>query len=382
MTTYKQYTHRLNLSPFVGYPLSLDINTPSHPKPLYWFSLDDEGYTQKSQFLQAPGFSLNILVPAAELARLAEPVAKLVFNLPEKQYQILQAMLISNEALELALSNPLLFILLVVKAEEQQLDENTFKNLVTLKRTHLLDYVGLPAKPTVARLLVKTSLNFTFLKDLETLPWVLNNPDNLHLMQHVKQPSMQHFLFIRRYRETLKTSLLNLITPETTSAEADHLLRITRDSFRMGMQPNQLASITSLAELEALHDRLIENYNATEETKLENRYLDLYGDYPSPPLPGNDFLQPLNSWFELIQEGNKMRHCVASYHYQVSKGTTFIYHANASKQLTLALVLKGERWVVDEVKGFANSLPTKEDLELIFQWHLEMTKANEDKKAG
>lgn len=61
-------SQRINLAAFVGYSLWLEVNTPNHPRPLFWRSLDEEGSAKKSVFLETPGFSLNVLVPEDELA--------------------------------------------------------------------------------------------------------------------------------------------------------------------------------------------------------------------------------------------------------------------------------------------------------------------------
>lgn len=310
---------------------------------------------------------------------MPDKVLAVALSIPNKQHQVLQAMLISTAAKELALSNPLLFILLILEAEKQNLSEQDFKGLVKEKRVEILKYLSLPVKPSVARLLVRTKIAFEHLKDLDALPVVLNDPKFLQLIQHVKQPCIQHFLFMTRYTATLTTNLLNLITSDTTSEEADHILRVTNDCWRMGMQLNQLNAVSCLAELDALHDRLVVRYNLVETDRLEIQYRNLYGAFPKPPLPGNKIIIPLTSWSELIQEGRKMKHCVSSYHYRINIGQVFIYQAHTNKRLTVALVARDNYWVLDEIRGTANTNPTEEDLEMIHKWYFEVT--NKDKKS-
>lgn len=375
-------TKRINLEKFVGYPLGLEINTPSHPRPLFWRSLDEGGLTTKSTFLEATGFSLDVIVSEKELARLPSKVLEIVNMLPSKSYQILQAILISSAAKELALSNPLLFILLIIEAQKQGLSEQAFKALVKEKRTKILSYLNLPARPSVVRILARTKFTFDFATDLDMLPQVLSNSNFLQVIQHVKQPSMQHFLFARRYARTLTTKLLNLITPDTTRQAVNHISVILNDCWRMEMQLNQLNSIASLAELDALHDRLVVRYNLAQTERQEKFQLDNHGDYPKPPLPGNKMIVPLTSWPELMMEGAQMKHCVASYHSLVANGEVFIYQVHASKRLTLAVNLRENKWVLGEIKGVANTNPIKEDLELIHEWYFEATNQEKNQKAG
>lgn len=370
---------RIDLEKFVGYPFWLEVNTLNHPRPLFWHSLDEEGLTTKSAFLEATGFSLDILVPEEELARLPSEIREITNLIPAKSCQILQAILISSASTELALSNPILFMLLVLSAEKNNLSEEGFKKLVIEKRTEILNYLGLPAKPSIVKILARTDLSFDYSTDLEVIHQVLSDPQFLSLIPHIKQPCIQHFHFIKRYRARLTTNLLNLITPDTSKKEANHLLVITHDCWRMGMQLNQLNAASSLAELDVLHDRLVTRYNLLNAEQQEVFYLRQYGAFPKPPLPGNEVICPLTCWADLILEGRKMKHCVSSYHHRISEGQIFIYQVHASVRLTLALNSRENGWVLGEIRGVANSNPRKEDLELIHEWYFDVTNQKKPK---
>lgn len=372
----QQIAYRINLVEHIGYPLWLEVNAPSHSRPLFWHSENEEGDTENSHFLQAPGLHLKNLISHEELAKLPEEAVSLAFYLPEKHYQLLQAMLVSIPAMELATSCPLLFVLLVLNAEKQKLDATHFKSLVAKKRIDILKHLNLPATPSLVKILSRTSINTFKLYDLQTLHQVLKKPEFMKPLQHIKQPCLQHFVFIRRQNTSLTTNILNLITPTTTADLASEISKIIRDCFRLGMQKNQLRSITSLDGLDALHDRLIHRYNYERGVQLEPTYQAKYGTFPPPPFPGNEVVTPLTSWQDLAFEGQKMKHCVGSYHGAISQGKVFIYRAKASKRLTLSLISRDEQWVIDEVRGVANSNPCKEDLELIHQWYITVTGNN------
>lgn len=362
-------SHRLNLYEYVGYPLWLEVNSPNHTRPLYWQSQVEEGQAEDSQFLQAPGLPLKILIPQKELASLPEEVVKLAFCLPEKHYQLMQAMLVSSAAMELALSSRLLFILLVLDAEKQNLDETSFKALVLKKRTQLLKHLKLPATASLVRLLARTNLSTTYLYDLEAVTSVLKRPHLLRLLQQIQQPCLQHFIFLRFQDTQLTSNLLNLITPATTPDEAENIARTVRDCFSLGAQKNQLASITSLSHLDALHDRLIHQYNRQHITDLAAKFEAEYGEYPPPPLPGNEIVFPITNWADLLLEGQDMKHCVGSYQDRISQGRVYIYQAQTNNRLTFSLVARGKQWVLDEIRGIANTHPSQEDLDLIHQWY-------------
>src|SRR5690554_7442455 len=100
-----------------------------------------------------------MLFTQEDFASILAQALMIADSVTSKKFQMLQAMLISPASMELALSNPLLFVLLVNKAEQEGTDKDVFTALVLEKRGKILDYLGLPASKSVLRDRKSTRLN-------------------------------------------------------------------------------------------------------------------------------------------------------------------------------------------------------------------------------
>lgn len=360
--------HCVDLSHDIGYPLSIYVNTLQHQQPLFWQSWSGDELLEHSTFLQASGLPICMLLPPEQFSSIPSRVLTIAMAVPLKQLQLLQGMLISSAAMELALSNPLLFILLVDHAERQNFDELQFKAFVLQKRTDILRYLQLPSSPSVVRLLARTELNLRYFKDLKTVSEVLRTPKLLNSLRHVQQPCINHFLFLRRYRGLFWQGLLEMINPHTSVADMGYIQRLAQDSCALGGTLASLRHTTTQLELHNLHNRLIDRHNRISIDKRSRQFQQLYGDFPTPPLFGNNTIVPLSSWYALVLEGLLMRHCVASYHPKIHAGEIFIYQVHTSQRMTLAIIPKGKNWVIDELRGHANAPASDEAILLVNQW--------------
>ena len=135
----------------------------------------------------------------------------------------------------LALSNPLLFVLLVNKAEQDGTDKDVFTALVLEKRDKILDYLGLPASKSVLRLLARTQYSNANSNDLDAVLEVLSRPIQLTRIRHVKQLSLNHILFLQQFQGMFWPGVLEIITPETNSAFAYYVCRMASDCCALGI---------------------------------------------------------------------------------------------------------------------------------------------------
>lgn len=358
----------LDLSDTMGYPISIHINDVQHQQPLFWQSWSGNHLLEHSAFLQAPGLPLSALLSPQQLRSIPAEVLAIAMAVPLKQFQLLQGMLTSSAATELALSNPLLFMLLIEQAQQQGCDERQFRALVLQKRTDILRYLQLPNSASVVRLLARTQLDLKYFADLNAVPEVLRNPEFLNSLRHVQQPCINHFLFLRRYRGLFWQGLLNMIDPQTSVAEMGDLQRLAQDSCALGGTLASLRSTTTQVELRNLHDKLVDRHNRTSIAQRSAQQQLLYGDFPAPPIPGNETIVPLSCWYDLALEGLLMRHCVASYHPRIHAGNIFIYQVHSKQRMTLAVARKGTHWALDELRGYANAPASEQAILLVNQW--------------
>lgn len=365
-----QYGNKeIDLSAELGYPLRVVVNGLQHPQPLFWQSWGENEMVGESYFLQSPGLALKMLFSNAELNQhipaQALAIADAATNI---KFQILQAMLISDASMELALSNPLLFALLVNQAHQQKLDRATFAALVLEKRSKILDYLELPQSKSVLRLLSRTHFNNANSTDFNSVLSVLNDQQLLAKLRHVKQLSLNHLLFVQQFRGLFWPGVLEIISPESSNAFAIYVGRMVVDCCALGANLDSLRTITTEAALNALHDRLIETRNQARNLLTEQQRLESYGEFPAPPLAGNEKVVPLSSWEELMHEGKEMRHCISAHGHRINAGDFFAYKVLTEQRLTLAIAKRGETWRIDEIRGYANALPNEDALLHIHVW--------------
>ena len=369
----------VDLSLEIGYPLSIYVNNPGHTQPLFWQSWSNNDLLEDSTFLQAPGLPIAMLLSNEQLNHIPKQALEMAMSVPGKQYQLLQGMLISSASMELALSNPLLFMLLVDHAQKHNLNEQTFRALVLEKRTEILRYLQLPHTASVVKMLARIDLKLVYFADLKSITEVLNETRFLDILRHAKQPCINHFLFLQRYRGLFWSGLLNMITPQASVADMGSIQRLAQDSCSLGANLNNLRFVLTVAELKNLHDRLIIKHNRMSIELRARQHQQRYGDFPKPPLPGSDIIIPISSWYELAREGLHMSHCVGSYHQQVYQGSVFIYQVLTEQRITLSLTPQGTDWIISEARCYANAPPPEAAMVLIHNWLSAANKKNQHK---
>lgn len=348
--------------------LKIHIQSPEHEYPLRWKSWDHGQLVAESAFLEEPGIMLDELLTCFCSSRVSPAMKAVAAAFPRKQYQLMQAMLSSEAAFELAQSNWLLFVLLVVYAENHRIDHPTFQRMLKRRRVAILREMGLVDSAAAVRLLARTELGLITNSQLQSVFQVLEDQSLVSMLHHFAKPTPMLYPLLLKCRRWVWPQFLLMVDSCITQAESDALLSMVQDSLRMGASLPQLHSTSNKAQLTRLHDRLVERYNgrtfAAEIAKLNRDY----GAYPTPPIAGNEMIQPLRSWEDLVNEGREMRHCVASLHYSVMQRSTFIYRVYGTDRLTLAIARQGDDWRISEVKSYCNRPAQICDMEKIQRW--------------
>lgn len=369
----QSHTKELDLSNELGYSLKVVVNGLQHELPLFWQSWSAGELVGESSFLQPIGLALKMLFSQEDFASIPAQALAIADSVTSKKFQILQAMLISSASMELALSNPLLFVLLVNKAEQKGLNSHSFTALVLEKRSKILEFLGLPPSKSILRLLARTQYNNANSNDLDAVLEVLNRPVQVSRLRHLKQPSLNHILFLQEFQGLFWPGVLEIITAETNSAFAAYVCRMASDCCALGANLDHLRVVTTREELCALHDRLIDIRNQARNLDLIQENLEIYGEFPPPPLAGNNIIVPLNSWEELIAEGQEMHHCISVHGHKIAIGNYFVYKVLTQQRLTLAITPHGKGWRIDEIRGHSNAMPKEESLQPIHEWFKAVT---------
>lgn len=366
----------VDLSPIVGYPMGIAINSLVSEQPLYWQSLSDEEVIEQGGFLQSPGMPLGVFFDSSEQSIVPKSILALCDALPFLHFEIIQASLVSKEARELAESAPILFVLLVNFCRKNAINKPEFQTLVTQKRREVLKYCGLPSSGTFLKLL--TQMHFRAIDRISFTQVIdsLSEQSVQESLRHVKQPCFNHLYFLAKYQGTFWPNLLAIIHDEMSYRELQHLVQLAQDTSQM-TNIQVLQPIKTRVELQRLHDELVRQINEINNSlqgrvELAQSHQERYGSYPTPPIPGNEHIEPLTSWLELIEEGKIMRHCVASYHSHVASGRSFIYRTNDKQRLTISIAQRvNGTWALEQIYGFSNSKPIPKALEQVQQWFLQ-----------
>lgn len=368
-----------DLSSILHYPIKLAVEGWRSARPLHWFSFSDEGILAEGRFLVAPGLPLFTLEDDQGQRisdHMPENIASLAGQMPALSFELAQACAVSQAARELAVDAPLLFILLVNHARKEPVSVEAFEQLLSQKRHALLELIGLAANKSLVRLLKRIELSPMLPWELEDIVTALLKPEFQILLRHHANVHLNHLRFLLRHRDPLWPGMLHMITATSTALDIAWLCRMIRDVRNLANGDNRpLQAVDSHRVLQQVHDRLVERFNQADAPNAARRreadavVLEMeHGDYPTPPLPAADAIEPLTTWLELLEEGATMHHCVGSYDVHVACGDVFIYRLKDPQRLTIALERKNRQWVLGEVRGYCNSNPSVHALEIIQRW--------------
>jgi len=370
-----------NFSDSLGYPLWLRVNHWQHEMPLQWCTFNEDEIIEQGDFLYSPGIPLHLILTDPVRESIPPAMLKLSEFLPALQYQLLQAIQVSQEARELALSAPLLFLLVVYQADRLAISADEFARLVVQKRTELLRFCGLPATASLRRLVGRIAVRPMLLDDFLYIIHSLHDDAFIVTLRHISPLNTQQLVTLRYYTGPIWPGFISMLEPEMEVWQQRQVRRMAEDVGRMGATPAHLQGIKTYQDLQVLHDRLVERRNRLLRARggerrrlLVEQYQEEFGDFPPPPFPGNDVVVPLDSWEALVDEGEVMRHCVSGYGNVVGQRAVFIYQVLKPQRLTMALMKTGDRWLVSEVRGVCNSAASEEAMGVIKDWFIAVNK--------
>lgn len=360
--------YTLELSPTVGYPLELRVHGLQSSTPLYWESWSAGECVAQGGFLKSPRLPVRSLLTEADWLQLDTQIKAIIYIAPWLQCQLLQVILLSNMTRELALSSPLLFLLLVDYACKEKLTPADVIRLAQLKRSVLLQHIMGDGHAGVLNVLARTQVKRVLRSELDRMVAILKDEARLRLLRHVPQPCLATYVLLEQPLPVMWVGLLTMLPPHSGAAQAMDLVRLLVDTHRLGASPQRLRALTQYQQLEELHNELIIRFHQENSHQRANRYQAQYGDYPKAPIEGNSIIVPIQSWYDLLEEGRQMRHCVGSYHQSVSEGQVFIYQVHVNPRLTLAIKRTDRGWALQEIRAYANQRADDQAVLYVHQW--------------
>lgn len=368
----------------VGYPLTLHLSPWQSPTPFAWESYSEGKRIARGEFLAPAGIRWDMLVASQEtslMAGMPDRVQHVIHTAPLLGLELAQVCGQSSSAYELADASPLLLILLVDTGVQQGWSADHFNDLLAQKQTVQCAAAGLPKSSAVARLLRRCHLAPLGRRELLEIQRTLHQMEDIRLLSHHPTPRVVHLSFLARYERDRWPGLPKLVEEALLDPDSrlipgrsTWLHRMLTDTLQMlpGENPRAMRAITTSDQLQALHDRLVERFNARLRDDKGYRRADQlqrrHGDYPAPPLAGNESIVAITSWQGLLDEGKQMSHCVGAYDHLVALGQVAIYHMGSPHHVTVAITRQGHRWAVSQARGPHNAMPSTQAQALILAW--------------
>ncbi|CAM9289259.1 unnamed protein product [Ectocarpus sp. 12 AP-2014] len=362
----------------VGYPLTLHLSPWQSEIPFSWVSLVNGERVASGEFLAPLGIGWELLSTDAEtlMSGMPEAVRSVIQAAPFLGVELAQVCGQVKAAQDLASSSPLILILLVERGVHESWSREAFVRLLAKRQAIQCSAIGLTKTKACAKLLRRCELSPMIRRDLSSVIRTLQRSEDMALLRHHSSVSIVHLLFLARYDGIRWPGLLELINDCLASQPPCHgaitwLQHMLTDTSRMlTTTSSALDRVRSTADLQSLHDRLVQRFNA--DLKNDNRHsIELerrHGDYPSPPLLGTETITPITSWQALLIEGQCMMHCVGSYDRAVALRHLAIYHMHYPQSVTIAIAPQGKRWSLSQARGVRNTMISAESQEAIQKW--------------
>jgi hypothetical protein len=250
--------------------------------------------------------------------------------------------------------------------------QKPFRSLRTLTRQprrHLLAWLDLPQSDGVIKLLRQvdpSDLNpmqaeaiCRVLRDEQRRKWWQNLP-------HASDPRAVHWM---AYGMPLSFRLIRSINEQGTVGGPEHGMpvdRVLQDTRRLirtlGMDAgrDELARIESPERLLEAHDRLVRDLTRRQAGQQDGTGFQASA-WPKPlppPVPPAEWLHPISTYPDLLQEGTDMNHCIASYAEEIVARRFYVYavhHPLGRATLGLQRVAP-QTWVLDDLRGQHNAV--------------------------
>lgn len=116
--------------------------------------------------------------------------------------------------------------------------------------------------------------------------------------------------------------------------------------------------------LKEIHDEVTEEYNKVVALIEAERLEKPFPEWKKTPIP--EHIVQLKNGKELLEEGQKMHHCVASYVETCLNGNSYIFHIKLGKdEATLELTKEGR---INQFKSFSNNNPSSQLRDYVDTW--------------
>lgn len=272
---------------------------------------------------------------------MPRPVAAVLEPVRYQQWLLLRLLTTGSEALELAQSNSALAFCVAARCRGREIDTpsavEALRKIAGRKRRDLAGWLGFPATAGVARTLARVEPASLSIAAMVALRNSLAQPEVAKQLGHVPRLNAGVLTIADDPRLLAAATPSLLVEVSEVRRERYHsftadLLGDTLDMIDIIRPRRAPRRFDSLSRLREQHDRLAVEWCRQQRGNIEACR------FPRPPVPGTASIVPIRTPSELIEEGEKQHHCVATYAARVQARSTYIYRVMRPQRATLSIV--------------------------------------------
>jgi hypothetical protein len=337
-----------------------------------------------------------LLISDAHERRPELPVQRYLISLTSEEFatlnriRYLQATVLQlvarwSEARDLLRANPVLLWLVAERYAAEPVVRHRVPEMLLKPQKELLEWVlGQPVKPPQVRWLAKLLLTSGDRAALWAIRRVVSDVTLVTKLRHWQcVPSG----FLPLILESPGVAELAWLREEAAAIRNDYdgarvvqlYRRLLRDTVRMIElvnaavidAPIDLRSYRSVKGVEVLHDRLLTVARKLGWAKLLEADVAPTQVLPPPPIPSDERFRAIANVAEIIQEAERMKHCVATRAGDVMAGVCALYRVNVTGEratLELSLGPNGEPLAIDQFRLACNAEPSEAAWRAAQEW--------------
>ncbi len=337
--------------------------------------MDDEKIAQLRRSQQN---RLNFLYWAAHIPR---EVRKPIARFGNRQWHLLSMVARCGQpALDLLHSNPALAYMLasnwVFHKPVVCQPMRSIRSLLRRGRNQrdIMEWLGFPPSQSMRRILARIVPASCTITRLLYLLDCCRNPRVQKTLCHLNRinASVLRIVTDPELRGRVGFDVIERLSRKRGEDRTPRLARLLMDMDRMcydlGVEPRK---IWHLEDIERIHDAMMENLNAEE---VDDFSPDMDIEFPPPPLPGTELIEPICDLRTLREEGFLQKHCVSAYGRKIAVNrTVYIYRILEPERATLSLTRHGKNWHLGELKGFRNDSVSAQTWKQVREWYASAT---------
>ena len=321
---------------------------------------------------------------------LSQEIRILMARFESGHYELLQGLAAGGRAAqELASTNPALFLRLVRNDAFHQprvrARVRAVRTWCDKKRHHLAGWLGWPATKQVVRILARLWPEDVATWRLHRLRRLVQEPAVIKLLSHLPLTDARGQRLLRGEGLDMLWALAGpegAFDPSAAEGLAPLMVRDEspqQENAQMWLRDSQCMSLDlggvwppcprlrSMEELQRLHHDLALRQRLELRSKALIEFMQ--SAFPPAPLPGCAHIAPVSNPRDLLEEGDFMGHCIASFHRQIRAGAYYVYRVWHPERATLGIRREASGyWRVTELKLARNGAPSEESWQVVHDW--------------